>query len=218
MSEIENAFTFYRTYYDSISRIQDEHTQKEVYRMICEYALNGTSPASDSDIAQSIFEAHRFNIDNSLKRRRASVSNGKKGGAPSESMIGNQNARKTNLIQTQNKPKSNLKEKDKDKVKDKVKVKTNREDKEEVYRGLPSALRNSLDDYEVMRERIRCPLTNRARKTIINKLQEYSHGDVNLMVDILNQSIVNSWRDVFPLREIGRTNNRTVSVMDIMNL
>ena len=54
-------------------------------------------------------------------------------------------------------------------------------------------------DFKAMRTKIRKPLTKRAEELIINELNKLA-TDEKTQVAILNQSIMNSWQGVFPLR------------------
>ncbi|WP_369944083.1 DUF6291 domain-containing protein [Listeria ivanovii subsp. ivanovii] len=61
-----------------------------LYDSLCEYSLNGIEPNELPPMANSLFILMKPNIDSSNRRYKASVENGKKGGAPK----GNQNAKK----------------------------------------------------------------------------------------------------------------------------
>lgn len=50
-----------------------------------------------------------------------------------------------------------------------------------------------------MRKKIHKPLTERAVKLSLAKLQKLSGGNERVMVDIVNQSTMNSWQGLFPL-------------------
>ena len=54
-------------------------------------------------------------------------------------------------------------------------------------------------EYKTMRTKIRKPLTERAEELIINELNKLA-TDEKTQVAILNQSIMNSWQGVFPLK------------------
>lgn len=66
-------------------------------------------------------------------------------------------------------------------------------------------LSNVFGDFMEMRKKIRKPMTDRAITLLKNKLEGLAtvNGvfDRNLAIAILNQSIMNSWQSVFPLRE-----------------
>lgn len=62
-------------------------------------------------------------------------------------------------------------------------------------------LNQAFLDYVRMRKEIKKPLTERAVKMAMTKLQNLSDGDNDLAIQILEQSIFNCWLGVFPLRE-----------------
>lgn len=62
-------------------------------------------------------------------------------------------------------------------------------------------LTEALKDFEEMRKKIKKPLTDRAKKGIIKKLYELSGGNASIAVEILDNSIMNSWQGVFELKQ-----------------
>ena len=58
-------------------------------------------------------------------------------------------------------------------------------------------------EFKIMRSRIRKPMTERAEELIIRKLDSLSDNEGE-QIAILNQSIMNSWQGVFPLKEYNR--------------
>lgn len=63
------------------------------------------------------------------------------------------------------------------------------------------SLRDTLVEFIKMRKRIKAPLTNRALMLNINEAYKLSKGDAKQMQAIFEQSIRNSYRGVFPLKE-----------------
>ena len=70
-------------------------------------------------------------------------------------------------------------------------------------------LRGALIEFLKMRKRIRKPMTTYALKLLTKKLDKMANS-ANVKVDILNQSIVNGWQDVYALKEGGRANAKHV--------
>lgn len=64
-------------------------------------------------------------------------------------------------------------------------------------------LREALGDYIQMRKAIRKPITNRALELAFKKLDELS-SDAFEKVAIVNQSVMNSWQGLFPLKDNGK--------------
>lgn len=61
-------------------------------------------------------------------------------------------------------------------------------------------LRKTLEDFRLMRERIRRPMTGQALRLIFRELEKLSGNDDALKIAILEQSILNSWQSVFALK------------------
>ena len=62
-------------------------------------------------------------------------------------------------------------------------------------------LNEALKDFEEMRKKIKKPLTERAKRGIIKKLYNLSGGNASIAVDILDNSIMNSWQGIFELKQ-----------------
>ncbi len=68
-----------------------------------------------------------------------------------------------------------------------------------------SELEKAVADFEEMRKKIRKPLTPRAKEIMLKKLKELAK-DEKTQIAILEQSIMNSWQGVFPLKDEQRRN------------
>ena len=82
------------------------------------------------------------------------------------------------------------------KVKDKVRVKEKEKDKEGHLKNEDFCV--AFNEYLEMRQKIKKPATKRAEELILKKLNGIV--DVNTAIAMLEQSIVNSWQDVYPLK------------------
>ena len=58
----------------------------------------------------------------------------------------------------------------------------------------------ALKDFMKMRKAIKRPLTDRAIKGILNKLDNYASDDLE-KIEVLENSIVNCWQGIFPIKE-----------------
>lgn len=99
-------FTYYRSFRDAVCELSIEE-RLQIFEAITDYALDGIEP----DMAQmscAVRMAWKL-IRPYLEADRIRWQNGCKGGANSESMIGNQNARQYPK-QTENKPKTDRKQ------------------------------------------------------------------------------------------------------------
>ena len=61
-------------------------------------------------------------------------------------------------------------------------------------------LRKTLEDFRLMRERIRKPMTGQALRLLFRELENLGGNDEALKIAILEQSILNSWQGVFALK------------------
>lgn len=66
------------------------------------------------------------------------------------------------------------------------------------FAGDDSELLKALRDFEDMRKKVKNPLTDRAKQLAVNKLQSYDRSE---WIPMLNQSTLNGWKGIFPLKE-----------------
>lgn len=78
---MRDSFVFYRGFYEAIEEIPDERDRYKVYKMICDYAFNGTEP-NGNGICNLVFKAVKPQIDKSNRRYEESRKNGNTGGRP----------------------------------------------------------------------------------------------------------------------------------------
>lgn len=76
-----------------------------------------------------------------------------------------------------------------------------------------------LNDFIKMRKTIKKPLTDRALKLAINKLKKISSSEEEMQI-ILDRSILNSWQDVYELKDeekkkIGKQKEETYEVLNM---
>ena len=82
---------------------------------------------------------------------------------------------------------------------------TNKSKTKDIYEGLPENLKETLYEFEEMRKSIKKPMTDAARKRLISELRKLAGENVQLMIKILDQSILNSWAGVYPLKNSGKS-------------
>lgn len=63
-------------------------------------------------------------------------------------------------------------------------------------------LNQAFADFVDMRKQIKAPMTDRAIGMAIKKLTELSGGNYDTAVKILEQSIMNSWKGLFPIKDL----------------
>ena len=91
---------------------------------------------------------------------------------------------------------------------------------EEYFPDLPE-LDSTFKDYIKMRKTIKAPMTDKAISLAMSKLKKLAtvdgYFDEQMAKDILDQSIMNSWKGLFPLTEDRRTGgSQNVSFIDVM--
>lgn len=59
----------------------------------------------------------------------------------------------------------------------------------------------ALKDFYKMRDKIKKPLTLKAKERLKKRLEELSNGDINKKIEILNQSVDKCWQDVYELKD-----------------
>ena len=69
--------------------------------------------------------------------------------------------------------------------------------KQEAFKIPPFINPEIWKDFEAMRKQVKRPMSERAKKLIVSKLQKLGEDKAN---EILEQSIVNCWQDVYPLK------------------
>jgi len=97
---------------------------------------------------------------------------------------------------TQNSTKQEYKEIKNDKnIKDKEII------KEKIVYFANADLEDLFQDFLNVRKKLKAVNSDRAITTLLNKLEELSSGDIEIKKNILEQSIMNSWKGVFPIKQ-----------------
>ena len=77
--------------------------------------------------------------------------------------------------------------------------------KEYIYKG--EKFLEAYSDFKNMRKNIKKPMTERAEKILLNKLKKLTdENNEELAIKILEQSILNNWQDIYPLKEVNDGN------------
>ena len=71
----------------------------------------------------------------------------------------------------------------------------------ELLEPLSPELKKVYRDFIKMRKTIKAPLTDKALELVIKKAHKLANGDENGIKEIVEQSIANSWRGVFPVKD-----------------
>jgi len=84
-----------------------------------------------------------------------------------------------------------------------------KESKQDYF--LDERLNAKFEDYLNMRVSIKKKATTQAIKLAVSKLQELGNNDVETMIQILEQSILNSWQGLFPLKQDPKKVTKTIN-------
>lgn len=143
-------------------------------------------------------------LDERIKQIKLSllrIDVGKCGGRPKKSKIYNS---KPKANQKDSKAKANETKSEDEKEDEKEKEKENRNEEENRNENkiveIPNHLKEIWPEFLKMRKLIKKPATDSAQKSLISKLQKLS-PDLNIQIEIVQQSIDSSWQGFFPLKE-----------------
>lgn len=182
-----------KIYTDLLDTLEDlgDAERGRLFTAMLKYSLTGEIVKLGGN-ERFIWAVVKQNIDRQKSKYDSCLENGKKGGRPSREKVDGENPIKPNITQHNPKKPSKTQNKDKDKDKD----------------ILPNGninpltpLEGALEDFKAFRKSIKSPLTDRAVKLLRDKLDELSGGDEAIAVEIINQSIVQGWKGVFPLKD-----------------
>lgn len=83
--------------------------------------------------------------------------------------------------------------------------------------GENAELMAAITGWVDMRKKIKKPLTDRAVNLNLKKLYKLSKGDEQAMIEIVNQSTMNSWQGFFPLKDTDSKQERLARMFDEVN-
>lgn len=90
-----------------------------------------------------------------------------------------------------------------------IKTKNKKEKKEIIYYPNDEKLDVAFKDYLNMRKEIKKPMTKRAIELAMSRLQKLSDGDNDIAIQILEQSVMNSWIGLFDIKTSSNKENKT---------
>lgn len=64
-----------------------------------------------------------------------------------------------------------------------------------------SLFEQTLKDFEQMRNKIKKPMTERAKIALVEKLERLAPGNTNKQIEMMERSILNCWQDVYEIKE-----------------
>lgn len=92
--------------------------------------------------------------------------------------------------------------------------KENKRNYKETLKKKGDNFKNTWIDFKKMRTKIKKPMTLRAEELILKELEKLTTNE-NTQIAILNQSIMNSWQGVFPLKDNHRGRDSPKKMMSI---
>lgn len=203
---------YIKIYPDFINVVQelDNGARGRLFLAIMQYA-NGEEPDELTGAERIAFIVLKGQIDRDADAYEANAKkqseNGKKGGRPKKPTAFSENPKNPPVFsESHSKPKKPEKEKDKEKDKeedkDKDKDKSARTRDADAFAAFAAGdgdLLAILKDFEKMRRSIKKPLTDTAKKLLVNKLE--NNFPPEQWKPVIEQSIVKCWQDIYPLKE-----------------
>ena len=208
----------YKSWAETITELEGE-LKEEVVDALLKYALLDQDIDDISKNAKAIIKPWIAEINKNnekYEQKRENLEKNKK--------AHKENIQKSNRNQAENRQKSDRNQSEIDSVSESVSVSVNvsesvndsvndlketpsesvckkKTSKKEspVYFPQDELLEKTFQDYITTRKQIKAPMTDRAIELAINKLTELSNGDNNKAVKILERSIMNGWKGLFPL-------------------
>jgi hypothetical protein len=103
----KESFIMYKSHVDVIKELPSDAEKIEMLYAIADYSMTGDIPEFKSITCKLIFMSIRPNLDGADRRYRASVENGKKGGAPKGTTPWNKGKKKSEPKANPSEPSSN---------------------------------------------------------------------------------------------------------------
>ncbi|MFY8185107.1 MAG: DUF6291 domain-containing protein [Bacteroidia bacterium] len=187
MADNKKSFIAYSDWYGMFNALPNE-VAGELIKHIFAY-VNDENPTSDNFIINALFEQVKATLKRDLvkweeQREQRSIA----GKNSAKSRLTKFNERSNPLNETERKSTVSVSVNVNDNVSDKVKViKTN--------------LDLAFDAFLEMRIKIKKPATKLALQMVKKKVMELANNNEDLAIKIINQSTLNCWSDIYPLKE-----------------
>lgn len=177
------AFNFLRSYYDVLNELNDDKDKLSYLLAIMDKSFLDENPEGLSFLANLCYESQRHSIESSV--------NGWKR-AENTDLLGNPLTTlpitpPTTLPTT---PPTTPKEEEEE------------EKEKEEYKN--SIFDSVFDSFLVMRKQLKKPMTDKAIELLKSKLEKLAPADEQTQIEILEQSIMNNWQGVFPLKDSAK--------------
>ena len=175
------AFNFLRSYYDVLNELNDDKDKLSYLLAIMDKSFLDENPEGLSFLANLCYESQRHSIESSV--------NGWKR-AENTDLLGNPLTPlpSTQLTTPPTTPPTTPKE----------------EEEEEKEENNKSVFDSVFDSFLLMRKQLKKPMTDKAKELLKSKLEKLAPADEQTQIEILEQSIMNNWQGVFPLKDSAK--------------
>lgn len=204
---------YVKAYFDWIEQMSalSDAEKGRLFTAILEYARSGREP-ENSGREGLVFPTFKATLDREAKIAAINAENGAKGGRPVKPNETENNRTKPTKTEnnrkkadeTGQKPTNNTRHKTQDTMTQDIGQKTqdNNARTRDAFAAFAAGdgdLLAVLKDFEKMRRSIKKPLTDTAKKLLVNKLE--NNFPPEQWKPVLEQSIVKCWQDIYPLKE-----------------
>lgn len=205
---------YVKAYFDWIEQMSalSDAEKGRLFTAILEYARSGREP-ENSGREGLVFPTFKATLDREAEIAAINAENGAKGGRPVKPNETENNRTKPTKTEnnrkkadeTGQKPTNNTRHKTQDTMTQDIGQKTQdnnahaRCDAFAAFAAGDGDLLAVLKDFEKMRRSIKKPLTDTAKKLLVNKLE--NNFPPEQWKPVLEQSIVKCWQDIYPLKE-----------------
>jgi len=186
----KNNFLMYKDFKSTLDLLTDEQAGKLI-KSVFNYVDNRIEPNFKDGMLVVAFNILKTQLERDFKaykkRVLASQENGKKGGRPTKPI------KPSGLIDNLDKPRKG----DRDSVRERDSVSViEKKDKKPVVYFENEKLNKLFNDFLKLRKQLKAKNTDRAITLLTNELNKY---DDNIKIQMIEKSIMNSWKSVFPL-------------------
>ena len=206
---------YVKAYFDWIEQMSalSDAEKGRLFTAILEYARSGREP-ENSGREGLVFPTFKATLDREAEISAIRSENGSKGGRPAKANESNQKQneaneskmKQTKANESNQKPTNNTRHKTQDTMTQDIGQKTQDNsahtrdaDAFAAFAAGDGDLLAVLKDFEKMRRSIKKPLTDTAKKLLVNKLK--NNFPPEQWKPVLEQSIVKCWHDIYPLKE-----------------
>lgn len=206
---------YVKAYFDWIEQMSalSDAEKGRLFTAILEYARSGREP-ENSGREGLVFPTFKATLDREAEIAAINAENGAKGGRPVKPTETENDRTKPNKTEnnrkkadeTEQKPTNNTRHKTQDTMTQDIgqktqdnNARTRNADAFAAFAAGDGDLLAVLKDFEKMRRSIKKPLTDTAKKLLVNKLE--NNFPPEQWKPVLEQSIVKCWQDIYPLKE-----------------